>query len=64
MEQASHKPLARENPGQPGDKSAAPPPLTTEDEFRLTKPWMIVGLLAILLGIGAGIIMSSATLIK
>ncbi len=48
---SSHPPDSSEKPG-------------SEPEFRLTRGWMIVGLIAILIGVGCGLVMSSATFLR
>jgi hypothetical protein len=45
------------------DAKGAEPP-APEPQFKLTGPWILVGVLAVLLGIGCGLFMSLATFFR
>jgi hypothetical protein len=36
----------------------------SDKQFRLSRAWVVIGLLAIALGIGCGLVMSSATFLR
>lgn len=46
------------------DEAKGPKPPVGEQPFRLTGPFILVGVLAILLGIGCGLFMSFATFLR
>lgn len=39
-------------------------PVREDEPFRLTRGWLVVGIVALLVGIASGIVMSSATFVR